>query len=317
MITTKEQKKVLITGGTGFIGSWITKLLLKQGYKVLVFDLSLEKKKVLPKDKNLSFIKGNILNAGLFKKTIRRFSPNFLIHLAALHFIPFCNEYPQKTIDINIRGTETILNVLEENLTAEFKKVLIASSVAVYSPSTKAHKETEAGQPRGVYSFTKHINEIQLKDFHRETKVDSIAMRIFNIYGPHETSPHLIPEIIRQVKAGSKNIKIGSSEVKRNYVYVEDVAKAVVLLSESEKVKGYSVYNIGSEKEYSASEIIELISRLIKKKLTFTSCEDRLRKFDPLHIRPSLKKIKRDTSWQENYNIKSGLKELLKSEGIL
>jgi len=311
-------KKIFITGGAGFIGSWVVAVLLEKGYQVLVLDnLSAGKKDFLPKHKNLLFIKGDILNAGLLKKIIREFSPNFLVHLAALHFIPLCNKYPKKAVNINIGGTEKILDVLEETLPANFKKILVASSAAIYSPSAKAHKETEMGQPTEVYSFTKHINEIQLKDFYQETKVDSIAMRIFNTYGPQETNPHLIPEIIRQIKKGEKKIKVGNTKPKRSYVYVKDVAKAVVLLLESERVKGFNAYNIGSEHECNACEIIKLISKLTNRELTYILNKRLIRKFDPLHLKPSLEKIKRDTSWQENYNIKSGLKELLKRERIL
>ncbi|PIR41820.1 MAG: nucleoside-diphosphate sugar epimerase [Candidatus Yanofskybacteria bacterium CG10_big_fil_rev_8_21_14_0_10_37_15] len=311
-----DEKKMFITGGAGFIGSRLTNHLLGEGFKVLVFDnLSVGRRSFLNNNKNLKFIKGDILNKKLLSGSVKDFSPNFLIHLAAIHFIPLCNKYPIKTVENNIIGTKNVLEAAKRS-GINLKKVLIASSGAVYyGCKEKEHKEEKDLMPTEMYSYSKYVNELQLRHFYNITGINSAAMRFFNVYGPNETNPHLFPAIFSQLKSGRSTLVIGNPKPKRPYIFVDDIVNAITMIIKLPK-KGFEAYNIGSDKEYSAAEVINIISGLVGKKLKFKSDPSLIRKEDVIHFKPSLTKIKKEIGWWPKYDIKKGLSKLLEEEKV-
>lgn len=310
--------KVLVTGGAGFIGSWTANFLLEIGHKVCVIDrLSTGKRSFLFKSKNLFFYKFDFSQIEKVKQIIKEFRPNYIIHLAAIHFIPYCELHSRETIENNIINFELFLKMLEQLKLRSLKKILIASSAAVYPPDSNKHKESDQVGPDDLYGLTKYVNELQLLLFHQKTSVPSVILRIFNGYGPQETNPHLIPEIIKQLKRRCYKIQIGNIKTKRSYIYVKDIAQAIIRLIEANNLKKFDVFNIGSKAEYSAQDIINQLSELIGKRLIFTSVVERKRKKDRMRLQPDLTKIKRVVGWTEKYNLKTGLKELLEFEKII
>ncbi|MEX2033411.1 MAG: NAD-dependent epimerase/dehydratase family protein, partial [Candidatus Colwellbacteria bacterium] len=300
----------------GFIGSCLAKRLIDEGHKVLIYDnLSMGKKNLLPGNKNLKFVKGDILDIKLLAGTFRKFSPDYLVHLAAIHFIPFCNKYPVKTVENNIMGTKNVLEAAENN-PRRLKRVLLASSGAVYYGHKEGkHGEEKPPRPTEMYSYSKYVNELQLFHFHSRTDIDSVAMRFFNVYGPGETNPHLIPAIIDQLKLGKDTIVIGNPKPKRPYVFVKDIADSIIRMA-SAHIRGFRIYNVGSPKEYSAADLIKMIGGLTGRKIKFKVDRKLVRKNDVIHFRPSLARIRGEIGWAPSYDIRSGLAELLVSEKI-
>ncbi len=304
--------RIFITGGAGFIGSHTVDACLAKGHTVFVYDnFSVGQREHLPEEgENLTIVEGDILDEGKLKSALESFSPTHVLHLAAIHFIPYCNEHPLEAIDVNIKGTEQVLDLLRTLDLPNLKTVVVASSAAVYAPSTEPHTEEEQPGPTDIYGLTKYANEIQAKNFQESTGINTVAARLFNAYGPRETNPHLIPEIFQQYKEGNHALELGNLTTLRSYVYVTDIAKGIVLLVEAGAPDGFDVCNIGSHAEYNAEQILEHLSEVSGTPITCTSTAERQRKSDRPRLQPSLIKIEA-LGWSEEFNIDTGLKEIL------
>ena len=132
---------VVVTGGAGFVGSSLVRRLLDQDYSVTVIDNLLRgSRENLPTDDRLNFVEGDI-RSGSDLAAAMAFKPNYVVHLAAQHFIPYCNEHPGDTIHVNVYGTQNILDAIADSNCVD--KLIFASTAAVYAPSDKPHTEDE------------------------------------------------------------------------------------------------------------------------------------------------------------------------------
>ena len=232
-----------------------------------------------------------------------------MIHLAAIHYIPYCNKHPLETLKTNVIGTRYLLESCKKYLPDIF---FFASTAAVYPIRDIANREDSEVGPSGIYGTTKLIGEDLVRLFHLETGIRALIGRFFNMYGPNETNPHLIPEIINQIKSHGLTLKLGNLEAKRDFVYVKDVADAVITLISSKNKFG--IFNIGSGKEYSGNQIIQFIEEILGKELEIVQDKNKLRKSDRMHLLADIDKIKKNTDWSLHWNLKDGLKELLLHE---
>lgn len=313
----QNKKKVFITGGAGFIGSHTTNLFLDNGYEVAVYDnFSNGKRSFLKKTDTLHIIKGDIRDSKKLRSSIQDFNPHIIIHLAAIHFIPYCDAHPDEAVEINITGTHNLLSIIEHDDLARLKKVIIMSSAAVYAPSPYLHKESEVPGPVDIYGITKANNELQLKALYQKKGICSVAVRLFNVYGPNETNPHLIPEILAQIKKGERFLRIGNADTKRSFIHAKDTAAGLLSLATLEKVKGHTIVNLGSKYEYTAREIIKILSELLGEKISFSSTPQKKRKIDRKRLHPDLTLIQKQTNWKETYDMKKGLAELMKEHKL-
>jgi len=312
-------QRILVTGGAGFIGSWLVKNLLESGHEILVYD-SLERGKpeFLPDSANLRFVKGDILDEKMLSAVFEGFQPQIVIHLAAMHFIPDCVAKPRLALRINAEGAQAILDECKRSCV---KKVIIASSAAVYPIRELPHKESEPINASevydNVYSVTKVVNERLLDEFSKRyaDKV-CIGLRIFNAFGPHETNPHLIPDIISELKNGDI-IRLGNTESERDYVYVEDLADAIAKLAINYSQLGFDVFNIGAGQGHSAVDIVKAIAQLTGRPLRIEHVETKKRKIDRKFLIADISKIREATGWQPKTSFEEGLSRLLKYEGLV
>lgn len=302
-------KRILMTGGAGFIGSHLTKKLLELNYYVLVIDnLSTGKKDYLPLfSGNLEFVKADITDKVLLANILEKFNPEIVIHLAAIHFIPYCNEHPVKVSEVNIMGTRNLLKCCRKVKPDIF---LFASSAAVYPIRDGANSEDSPVGPINIYSLTKVVGEDITKLFHLETGIRTIVVRLFNVYGPTETNPHVIPEIVTQLRSGGREIELGNLSPKRDYIHVLDVVSAIIALLEQFN-NGFDIFNIGCEREYSVSEIIEECTQIIGEEIKIRQTKDRIRRSERAHLLANISKIKEATNWSPNIDLREGLRELL------
>jgi len=290
-------KKVIVTGGAGFIGSHLCRCLLEQEANVLVIDnLFMGKRELLPD--GVMFERMDICLKEV-AKVIRDFKPEIVIHLAAIHYIPYCNSNPEKTFEVNVMGTR---NLLEACSNAEW--FLFASSAAVYPPVSGPLTEDMYG-PIDIYGKTKLIGEDLVRLYRKN---NAIIARIFNVYGPNDTNPHVIPEIISQVKRGRRKIEIGNLSPKRDYIHVNDVCEAILALLKHEKS---GVYNIGTGKEHSVKDIVDLVSEILQKKLQVVQVKERIRKVERMHLLADINRIQNETGWKPKIELKEGLKVLI------
>jgi UDP-glucose 4-epimerase len=183
--------KTLITGGAGFIGSAVVPSLSKEGHEIFVLDnLSFGNRDFIDVPDSHFFLE-DIRDAKKVERAITQINPQIVVHLAAIHFIPYCNQHPFEAADTNIRGTMNILKACKK--LPDLHKLFIASTAAVCPIYDEAVSEEHELLPLDIYGISKLTGEHLCHDFWLETNIDTVVCRFFNAFGPNETNPHLIP----------------------------------------------------------------------------------------------------------------------------
>lgn len=263
--------RVLVTGGNGFTGYHVIKELNERGCRVLSIDTAEHRDDVDACQEQMD------LHSDALCIVLDTFKPDRVIHLAAVHYIPYCNEHPLETFNANVMGTARLLRALPKSV----KSVFAASSAAVYQPSQMPHSEASPTWPNDIYGFTKVAMEYMLRKWSADNGVPVCRGRYFNMYGWGETTPHLIPVIVQQVLDGNRHIHLGNITTRRDYVRVEDNARSTVILT----LMGYNgAINLGTGVSYSAKDIVAMIGMIDNIDLVISSQDDRKRQVD----RPNL-----------------------------
>lgn len=302
--------KILITGGAGFIGSAIVPAFQKQGDEVFVLDnLSFGSRKFIDV-KDDHFFKVDIRDATKLNDAIQGIDPEVVIHLAAIHFIPYCNDHPFEAADTNIRGTLNLLGTCRN--VKSLQKVLFASTAAVYPITNGAIPESNELNPMDIYGLSKLTGEHLFREFHLETGINTIICRFFNAFGPNETNPHLIPEIETQLREGKRTIRLGNLSPKRDFIHTYDMAEAVKSLIELENIK-FDIFNLGRGIEYSVVEIVEAFERILNEKISIEVDASRVRKVEREHLLADVTKLIGATGWYPVWDIDEGINNLVES----
>jgi UDP-glucose 4-epimerase len=302
--------RTLITGAAGFIGSAVTPALTKQGYEIYVLDnLSFGNRDFIdvPDD---HFFLGDIRDSERVDEVFKEVEPEIVIHLAAIHFIPYCNKHPFEAADTNIRGTMNVLKASKEVM--GLKKLFFASTAAVYPIYDDAVNEQHNLLPLDIYGLSKLTGEELCRKFWLETEIDTIVCRFFNAFGPNETNPHLIPEIENQLREGKRTINLGNLTPKRDFIHTYDMAAAVGNLLKLEH-PGFDIFNLGRGIEYSVVEIVEAFERQLGEKVAIEVDQSRVRKVERQHLLADVSKLKRMTGWEPKWDIDQGIKNLVES----
>lgn len=302
--------EILITGGAGFVGSGLTRRLISKGYGVTVLDNMLRgSRERVPNDDLVRVIEGDIRDASDVRRALES-RPQFVVHLAAHHYIPYCNQHPADTIHVNVYGTQSLLDEVKRH--DEVKKVIFASSAAVYGPSPQNHQESEQMAPIDIYGVSKQIGEQLLEFFQRQTGVPSLSARLFNVIGPRETNPHLLPDIIEQLPNG-KHLKLGNLMPRRDYIYVDDVADGLVQMLESTATTGS--FNIGTGFAHSAEDMVNTIGEIIGSSLSIDSTPERQRAGDRPFLCADNARLT-ELGWICRHDFRQGLENTLAFYGL-
>ena len=293
------KKKILITGGAGFIGSNLCNYLVNCGYKLVVIDdLSTGNKKNLKKDKNIKIIIKKIQS-----NNISQFFKNIYccIHLAAKAEILIDKSKEKKYFNDNVVGLQNILNLCALN---GIKKFIFASSASVYGDSkNKKVKESDQINPLHFYGYTKCIGEKIIKEYCRINNIKFYILRFFNVFG--NKSKAVVAKFLAQ-DMQKKNITIyGSGNQSRDFIHVEDICDVIKNLI----IKNISsdIFNVGSSKTITIKELKNLVSK--KNKAVFLE-----KRFDDIEKSISnINKIKLKLNWYPKVNFIHGL-NLMKKE---
>lgn len=300
--------KILVTGGAGFIGSALVPFLSKEKHDVYVIDnLSFGNRGFIdiPDD---HFFKIDIRNTEKVDETLSNIKPEIVIHLAALHFIPYCNQHPYEAAEVNIKGTINVLQACKKNM--QLKRLLFASTAAVYPISENAINESNELLPLDIYGLSKLTGEHLCREFWFEKKIDIIICRFFNAFGPNETNPHLIPEIEKQLREGNRTIKLGNLTPKRDFIHTYDMASAIIMLLKMKNI-GYEIFNLGRGIEYSVVDIVEAFERQLNEKIVIKVDPDKVRKVEREHLLADISKLKGATGWKPKWSIDEGIKDII------
>ena len=300
--------RVMVTGGAGFIGSCLVNELLLNDIDVLVFDnFSTGKKEFLPiPHQGLKIVEGDIVDHPQLLQAAQAWQPDVVVHLAALHYIPYCNKHCRETIRVNVEGLQSVLEVCRA---CNVARIVFASSAAVYAISDEANQESNPPDPIDIYGLSKWFGERLLWQFHQETGVSCLAAPLFNVYGINETNPHVIPAILEQVEQ-AKDIELGNVEACRDFIFVRDVALALLALVNAES-QPFGIFNVGSGREYSIRDVVAVCEGIVQRPLSIQTVESRQRKQERWHLWADISHIKETIGWQPQYDLRTGLAETM------
>ena len=301
-----QDKRVLVTGGAGFIGSETVKQLLNQGALVTVFDnFSSGKMHFLPKqNKNLSIIKGDITNELAVAKATK--NQEAIIHLAALPFIPDSFYYPVDFFKLNTVGSMNVFWSAVKSKTVDVVVNISTSEVygsAQYSPMDENHPTS----PFSTYAVSKLAADRAAFTLHKENGFPSIVIRPFNTYGPRFTQPYIIPEILSQLLHGNKELNLGNVNSTRDFTFVSDTVRGILKAMQAKKAIG-EIINIGSENEIRIGALVTKLSKIMKVKTRIKRDESRLRPYDVNRLVCNNKKAQKLLNWKPTISIDKGLK---------
>jgi dTDP-glucose 4,6-dehydratase len=300
-------KKVLLTGGAGFIGSSLVRELLNRKYRVTVLDdLSTGLKENLPKSNHLKLIEGDIRDFNLVSKAVQH-NP-YVIHLAAQAFIPFSYQMPLQVAEVNAIGSINILKACKDH---KVKRLVHISSSEVYgSAQYTPMDEKHPLQPYNTYSVAKTAADLWAQTFHWEHNLPVVILRPFNTFGPRESLPYFIPEMIRQCLK-EPTIYVGNLNTRRDFTYVEDTAKAILYALETEKIEG-EIINIGTGQTHKMKDILTLIKQETEaQEKPVILDENRLRPKDVEILITSNKKAAKVLGWKPKTPFKEGIRKTI------
>jgi len=304
-------KKILVTGGAGFIGSHLCDLLIEKKCKVCVIDnFSYGKKEFLPKNGGLELYEADIRDQQRVNEIIQSFQPEVIYHLAALHHIPTCEQKPTEALSINIEGTQNILDAAGKM--DGLKKIVLASSGAVYEiVDTLLLEDSTPTVPYDIYSVSKLTCEYLLRLWSNKNNKKAYVARIFNTIGGRETNDHLVPDIISQLKNGKETIELGNLEPKRSYIDVRDTSKGILSIGELGTEKDFEIFNVGREDEFNVKDIASMLGTIYGTPFIIKQNEGKMRKVDRKKQQASIEKLRSKTGWQPGYSVADGLKYAL------
>ena len=300
-----KDKRVLVTGGAGFIGSALVKQLSEYGAIITVLDnFSSGKKHYLPKYKKLKILKGDIEDTKIVDKAVK--DQEVVFNLAALPFIPDSYYYPKNFFQVNTIGTMNVLWSSIKSKSAESFVQISTSEVygsAQYFPMDENHPTS----PYSTYAVSKLAADRAAFTLHKENGFPTVVLRPFNTYGPNFTEPYIIPEIITQIQNNTSNLTLGNTNSTRDFTYVTDTVDAFLKAANKNAVG--EIINIGSGSEIKISNLARKLIQISKRKISIKNDESRLRPYDVDRLHCDNKKAQKMLKWKPKVSINEGLKK--------
>ncbi len=306
-----KNRKVLVTGATGFIGSHLVQRLIKEGASVRALahyrsDPNLNNLEYLSKNEldRVEILKGNIEDPYFVKHIVE--GCEIVFHLAALIAIPYSYIAPSSYVATNIQGT---LNVLEACRSEGVLRLIHTSTsecygTALYTPIDESHLL----QAQSPYSATKISADKLVESYYSSYSLPVITIRPFNTYGPRQSARAVIPTIIGQLLGDSKSIKLGSISPIRDLTYVQDTVNGFVCASVSENICG-EVINLGTGNGISIGDLVGEIMNITGREKPIITDKQRTRpeKSEVYNLISNNIKAKQLLSWQPIISLDKGL----------
>jgi nucleoside-diphosphate-sugar epimerase len=261
-----KNKRILITGGAGFIGSTLAKKLIADNDLLLYDNLARDARDQSLKEKGaVEFVEGNILDYAKVLETVKRFNPTHIVHAAAIAGIDSVQARPADTIEIDTVGTFNILNAARE--LDGLERVVCFSTSEVFGSQTEPMSETSnaqvgpVGESRWVYAVAKLATEHAAYAYFKQHGVPTVSVRPFNVYGPGQVGEGALSKFTK-LALNDKDITLNNGgEQVRAWCFVDDMVKAVMLCLEHENAVG-KAFNVGNAA--SACKIKDLAEKVVK-----------------------------------------------------
>lgn len=302
--------KVLVTGGAGYIGGTVSRLLLKKGYDVTIFDnLCHSRREALPE--GATFVEGALADRALLESTLRNDPFDGVMHFAALIEAGESMQKPETYFRNNTVGTLTLLEAMQAT---GHDKLVFSSTAACYGePETTPILETAKLAPTNPYGESKLLSEHMMRWANQAHGFRYAALRYFNVAGAiegygenHEPESHLIPLILdvalgrrASIKIFGENYPTKDGTCVRDYIHVEDLAEAHLLALAALETTPKMIYNIGNGQGFTVLEVIDSVRRVTGKEIPVEHCP--LRPGDPAVLVASSEKIKKELGWKPRF----------------
>lgn len=318
-------KKILITGGAGFIGSHVVRLFVNKYADYMVFNLdkltyagNLENLKDIERQPNYKFIKGDIVDAAFITHLFQQEKFDAVIHLAAESHVDRSISNPLEFVQTNVIGTVNLLNAAKEiwKDNMEGKRFYHVSTDEVYGAlgETGMFTETTSYDPHSPYSASKAASDHFVRAYHDTYKLPVVISNCSNNYGPNHFPEKLIPLCIHNIKNNKPLPIYGKGENVRDWLYVEDHARAIDVVFHN--AKNGSTYNIGGHNEWTNIDVIRLLCRIMDKKLGRAEGENEKlitfvkdRAGHDLRYAIDSTKLQNDLGWKPSLQFEEGLEK--------
>lgn len=315
--------EILITGGSGFIGSHLSHRLVADGHHVTVLDnLSTGLKSNIEDligKKTFTFVEGTILDELILSRVMK--DKDLVVHLAASVGVKLIMDEPLKSIINNLSGTENVLKVANRQKI----KTFIASTSEVYGKNSKVPFSEDddrimgpTQKTRWSYAESKALDEFIALAYYHEEKLPVVITRFFNIIGPKQRSEYgmVVPRFISKALRGDDIEIYGDGNQSRCFSYIDDVIEAMVRLINCEEAVG-QVINVGSDREISINELANLVIKITTSRSKITHLDPKKvygEYFEDMQIRkPDLRRIKRLVDWEPSTTIDFAIKNIIDS----
>lgn len=284
--------RVFITGGTGFIGKFLVKRLEKSKHQVLILT-----RKPGENYKNISFLKGNLSQLGKIKKEILRFNPDAVLHLA-------WEGIPDYGVENSLRNLSQGIELYKILLKTDCKKIICSGSLWEYGNQNGKVSEKTPIVPFNIFTAVKNSLNVFGREIFKDKGIDFIWTRIFYVYGPGQKPTSLIPYLISSSK-NNKSPEIRNIDAQNDFIYVEDVAEALLALLNKQIPAGE--YNIGSGRLTAVRDIISLVNKYLKKDSKTENISQK--QMDQISaIYADISKIKKFTGWAPKVKMQEAIR---------
>lgn len=316
-----QYKKILVTGGAGFIGSNLCEYLLQYNNQVTCIDnfITGKKENIEPflGNPSFTFIEGDIRKPEDCKKAVQ--GVEIILHQAALGSVPRSIENPVRSNEINIMGTLNMLNAAKE---AGVKRFIYAASSSTYGDSKELPKvEEHIGKPLSPYAVSKYVNELHAQNFGALYGMETIGLRYFNVFGrrqdPNGAYAAVIPKFVKQFIDGEQITINGDGTISRDFTYVDNVIQANILAATTTNPEAFNqVFNVAYGENNSLNTLYEIIQMLlsqfkpeIKQAKPYHGPN---RKGDIEHSLASIEKAKNLLGYNPQFDLRKGLENAIK-----
>ncbi len=317
MTETITEKRVLVTGADGFIGSHLVELLVAEGAMVraMVYYNSWNEigwLRDIPRDvlSNTELFPADIRDAERVRQAVA--GCDYVFHLSSLIAIPFSYDAPHSYVETNITGA---LNVLQAcGHSDAFKRLVHVSTSEVYGTAQMAPiPETHPLVGQSPYSASKIGADKMAESFHLSFGLPVVIARPFNTYGPRQTARAVIPTIASQLLAGCDRLKLGALHPTRDFNFVIDTVKGMLALALCPEAEG-EVVNIGSGQEWSIGRTVEILCEIVGREVEVITEEARMRpeKSEVYRLLADINKMVQLTGWTGEISFREGLERTVR-----
>jgi len=305
-----NKRRIVVTGGAGFIGSNITRTLSSDNEIIVIDNLStghIENIQDLMDQNSITFVNDTITNLDLLKNLFK--NVDFVFHQAAIPSVPRSIKDPISSNYANINGTLNVLVAAKQN---NVKKVVYASSSSVYGDTpTLPKKEEMKPSPLSPYAVSKLTAEYYCQVFTGVYGLPTASLRYFNVYGPKQDPSGdyaaVIPKFIQRVMDNQSPVIFGDGKQTRDFSFINDVVKANILAAESQAT---GVFNVAGGKRITINKLAELVMNLIGNNLDIKYEEPRTG--DIMHSLADISKAEDHLGYKPDFDIEKGLMETIK-----